>query len=397
MSSSESNQAKSKHGKNRANIMRERLNELCHEGELRAVREKERKGYPGYNRQQFYAPFEIEFEDGARWEIFSTTCWKDRYKQSEWDAFNLKQIDPRIEQCVISLSNTDAVTLDDARRENSKRENEEVYSFIDSVFIDEELFAAIEDRAYEVGGYTPGQISNKKGKRFERHVVKVLKSAKNLAKYQSGDSTLVGHDFGLFETMMQAWGLDARTIRRIEATDNVPRLSTGGKPKTDVIATVHFLNGSTETFTISCKHSKKDWVSVMQFDAQDLVEAADIDDPELVDALYIQQECGSRKQIELKYGYGPIKTLCELLPKYYEKMAQWIVGGVSHPTCKEQVAGWVLTRKARSDGSSLVHFVSVKEYIDEIRDIDGQYGTPFRWTYHGSGGKKQIQVKMPVL
>lgn len=391
------NKLKMEHGEYRIRSMTDRLEELVSYGEIASYGKKVRRGYEGYQDDQFYAPFEIVFEDGTLWEVFSTTCWKDRYKQSEWDAYNLKQIEPRIECCVISLSNLDSKTKRDAHRENDRRVSGRFYSFIDAVYTDAELFEAIEQRSYEIRELTIGQVSNKKGKKFEKRLVSVISSKDNYLRWREGNQLIVGDDYQMFSMIVERLGLDSRDIVELTATDDIPKLPTGGLPKTDVAILAKHLDGTVGTYTISCKRSGQPRVSVMQFDADDLIEAVGIVEDELKDSLRKQQECGSRSQLIARYGSVHAERLTSLLPKYVASITEWVLGGVLHPSDPIQVADWVLTQRDHVDAPSSVHFMGVGEYAKAIVDIKGQYGTPFSWTYHHAGEKRQIQLKIPIL
>ena len=89
------NADKSKHGTSAQNSLEDIL-DFCVKCEyLSGYQKNYRIGKPGYdNDKQFYVPFLVEFNDGEKWALFSTTSMRtDRIKGQQWDAFNLKQID----------------------------------------------------------------------------------------------------------------------------------------------------------------------------------------------------------------------------------------------------------------------------------------------------------------
>lgn len=74
------------------------LRDCLSEGYLAAVIKEYRIGRPGFsNPEQFYAPFLLQFNNRERWIVYSTTsCRTDRIKGQQWDADNLKNLDPSI-------------------------------------------------------------------------------------------------------------------------------------------------------------------------------------------------------------------------------------------------------------------------------------------------------------
>lgn len=391
------NKSKSLHGRNRAKSLTERFEALKSSDEIVDYRKNARYGRKGLLEDQFYAPFEVEFEGGAKWIVFSTTTWRDRMKCYEWDALNIREIDAGVERCLVSLSNTDEETKNAISRQQRLRREGKIFTFIDEVVSERGLFDAIEERSYAAKGLSLGQVSNSKGRKLEDHLARVMNSKDNLRRWKEGNELLVGCDFELFVDVTSKFGLDKNKVLSIAATCDIPKLPTGGKPKTDVAVTVSCDTGASETFTVSCKRSKNPKVSAMQFDAKDLVAAAGIVEPELIDALEKQQECGSRSQLTLKYGPEIAEVLESMLPKYVDEISRFVLGGVVNPSDEIQIAHWILSRRDREDGSSTVAFHSVPEYADAIKNLTGQYGTPFSWTYHTAGGRRQIQIKVPLL
>ena len=60
--------------------------------------ENYRIGKPDYkNQSQFLAPFMVEFSNGEKWILYTTTSMRtDRIKSHQWDVMNIKSIDKAI-------------------------------------------------------------------------------------------------------------------------------------------------------------------------------------------------------------------------------------------------------------------------------------------------------------
>ena len=93
-----SNAEKSRHGKSAQDSLSFILNRCKKLNYITDYAEEYRIGKEGYtNEKQFYAPFLIVFPDGTKWALYTTTSMRtDRIKGQQWDAVNLKEIDPQI-------------------------------------------------------------------------------------------------------------------------------------------------------------------------------------------------------------------------------------------------------------------------------------------------------------
>ena len=387
------NADKGERGKIRMDSLDQRLNELQKGGKIKSYEKKKRFTLEGYQSDQFYAPFEIEFDDGAKWEVFSSTSYKsDREKGNQWDAFNIKNIDSSVEYCYL-------VIFPDTEKERELIEHRNIklqrmFSPIDEIIDDSDFFDRLEKKSMNSRRKTLGQIHDEKGRTFEKRVALALSYKGNLKKLQ-GDPLQSGLDFDfLFTPIVNAFGLETERIITIEATDKIPKLPSGGSPKADIAVTVLFDNGSKEIRTISCKTSSKKTVSVHQYPAETFIKVLDIRDKRLQESLKKFQECGGYRALGNEYGEEYVDCLREELPKYNETLSLWVFGGFGGEANKplEQFAQYLLVR-AELDNEISIYPINtyVKKAI--ATDCRKPFNTPFQWTYASGSKGKSIQLK----
>ena len=390
------NANKNERGKIRMDSLDQRFSELKKDGKIKAFSKGKRFTLEEYQPQQFYAPFEIEFEDGTKWEIFSSTSYKsDREKGNQWDAFNIKNIDSNVEHCyLVIFSDTEE------ERESIKRRNiklQKMFSPIDAIIDDSEFFDRLEKKSMSSRGKTFGQIHDEKGRAFERRIVLALNHEGNLKKLQ-GDPLQSGLDFDFIYTpIIKAFGIEAERISTIEATDQIPKLPSGGDPKTDVAITVKFKDGSKEIKTISCKTSSKRTVSVHQYPVEAFINVLDIKDERLEKSLKKLQECGGYQSLGNDYGAEYVDYLCTELPKHNEALALWVFGGFGGEADKplEQFAQYLLIR---TELDNEINIYPIRAYVKRAIDSGCRkpFNTPFQWTYASGSKGKSIQLKSKI-
>lgn len=183
-----SNADKSKHGRSAQDSLATILKRCADAGYVVQVIAEYRIGKEGFsNSKQFYAPFLIIFADESKWALFTTTSMRtDRIKGQQWDAVNLKEIDPLITH--VYLIYPDGITdeiKDEFLRQNKKYANKEEYSIIDAIVSQNEISDMIE--AYAIKNKTFGQIKDIQGNSFESRVADILSFRQNL---ENGDTTM---------------------------------------------------------------------------------------------------------------------------------------------------------------------------------------------------------------
>lgn len=88
-----SNSDRTEHGKNAQDSLEAVMQHCLDLGYIKSITPNYRIGLQGYSDDtQFYAPFLIEFDNGNKWAIYSTTSMRDRFKGQLWDAYFLKRM-----------------------------------------------------------------------------------------------------------------------------------------------------------------------------------------------------------------------------------------------------------------------------------------------------------------
>jgi hypothetical protein len=390
-----SNVDKQQHGKNALRSIASTL-ELCKEnGYLTDIHKNYRIGKRGYtNKKQFYAPFLIEFSDGTKWAIFSTTSMRtDRIKGQQWDAVNLKELNTTIERFYLVYPD-ETPDKDLFEMQNSKYVSNVEYSAIDAIVSQDTLKCLIVDYANK--DKSGGQKKDILGKDFEVEVANILNYSDNLKILLTNDKTLVGNKFKLFKHIIDCFELEIDNIKGIHATadkNKIGVLPTGGSPKTDVLVKVEHADGSITYHTISCKRTSSTRVSIHQYKARDFANVLDPDDDELRELLEEFQIKGNMRD----FGEANCARLTEKLRPYREQLAYWALGGVGGGgDCETQWARFILCYD-NNDDTATVH--SLATYCDTLLHggYSGNFGTPFSWTLASGQRGKTIQLKCPIL
>ena len=91
------NQLKSLNGKLSKDSLGLLLSELLKQKVISSCTVEYRNGYIGYDANQFYAPYYIEFENREAWLLYSvSSIGSDRVNNQQWNAYHLKQISKNI-------------------------------------------------------------------------------------------------------------------------------------------------------------------------------------------------------------------------------------------------------------------------------------------------------------
>lgn len=363
-------------------------------GYIKSVTLNYRIGKPGYSdKNQFKAPYMIEFGDATRWIIFATTSIRDRVKEQYWEALNIKEIDPLIKAAYLvypdSISEKERNT---AEAKNRKIQTNAEYATLEGIVSQDAISNMIE--AYALKNKSKGQKLDAKGNNFESRVAATLSNSQNLQKWQSESDTIEGVHFEMFLKILTCFNLDKKTVSKIDATCDkriIGLLPSGGPAKTDVLVKVYSDKGIAY-FSISCKRSSLNSVSVHQYDADTFANVLDANNEELRALLNLFQEKGNRRDM----GEENSRRLTEVIKPYNKALSLWALGGVGGAgDPKKQWANYILTYN-NNDGSVSIH--TLNDYYELLvsNGTSGMFGTLFGWTYQGKRGTN-IQLKCKIL
>ncbi len=390
------NADKQQHGQSAQDSLENILKRCVDVGYLKCLHGNYRIGKVGYsNKAQFYTPFLIEFQDGSKWALFTTTSMRtDRIKGQQWDALNLKEIDNNISS--VYLVYPDGIPhagKAEFVRQNNKYVNHEEYSAIDAVVSQDEICNMIEE--YAIKDLSTGQIKDIQGNSFENRIAAILSYAQNLYKWKNDTATIEGMHYDVFENIVNCFELDTAHTQSISATSDkkvIGRLPSGGNPKTDVLVTVKKDDGTTDNFTISCKRSSDKSVSVHQYTADAFADVLDQQNARLRHLLKLFQESGSLSA----FGEANCEALTTEIAPYINKLSLWVLGGQGGDGNPEtQCADYILTYD-NNDSSASIH--RIRNYCEKIATLtSGNFGTPFSWTYPSKRRGESIQLKCKIL
>ncbi len=353
-----------------------------------------RKGFK--NTKQFYAPFLIAFDDKTEWVLFTTTSMRtDRIKGQQWDALNLKEIDDHISH--VYLVYPDEVSDKDRAefvRQNRKYENNTEYSIIEAIVSQEQVSTMIE--AYALRNKSEGQIKDAQGNDFENRVASILSYKLNFEKWKNDDQSLAGMHYDMYLKILKCFALNKSSVSKIEATADkkrIGKLASGGNPKTDILVLVTDEKNAIHNYTISCKRTSGQSVSVHQYEANAFADVLDENNQTLRALLLEFQRCGSLEQ----FGKDNEKALTIEMRPYLRKFVLWVLSGkFGKGSSAIQEADYILTY---DNNLGSAHIMEIEKYADRLLsgEVRGNFGTPFSWTYPSKRRGKDIQLKCKII
>lgn len=367
-----------------------------------SINKKYQVGYPGY-LPQFRMEYEIIFNDfdGEKWLVQPTSSIRsDRAKKVEFDAQNIRILDKKVNR--IYLVAPDSLNSDDIR--SLKNYSTNIHSGKYKSFLTDVL--TIFDLGNEILYYSTSKIATSKrsnilGKFAEEFIVFLLNDSNNFIlwnDYNNNFRTTKSFTFDKYKTILESFGLvhGRDKIFTIYASTNIPKLSNGGLPKTDIIVYLSLSNTAYIVRKISVKNTDKTEVTVHQGNVVDIIAAIEtfnktnISIP-LRDALIDQQKYGGINDLK-KFASSSYNTLNTELSKYNKELVAFSIFGECSPQTftSSQVADSILYYRNFQIFDKSTY---ISDYIEKYAS-NGQYGTPFKWTFQKSTDKgKRVQLK----
>lgn len=140
------NQLKSINGQISKNSLSMQLQTLQASGVISFCSMEYRNGYVGYDTQQFYAPFYIEFQNGEGWLLFSSNSIRnDRMNNQQWNSLHLKRIAQNITRSYLVIPDDIANNIKEKKIASSyqKKITGSMYSSIEDVCYQSEIIDMI--------------------------------------------------------------------------------------------------------------------------------------------------------------------------------------------------------------------------------------------------------------
>lgn len=382
---------KNKHGANGMSSLEQMIETLKARDYICSSQRKYRVADPEYGDDQFYFQFLIEFQDKEQWLLHSTTSIRDRIAEQQWHSEHIKRLNEYVKKAyVVVPDELDKKEKGIAESYNRKIQEGHILSAIDGVISFQDAYREIEHKA--TGLMDPGQAKAKLGLHFEEKLVDALNNDQNLQLWKNQSTTATGYLYKLFIDVMHAVNVSPNEVLFLKASSQIPKLPSGGSPKTDVYLEIEMLSGR-KSFTFSCKRSTEDRVSVHEYTANAFANVLNPEDGELRTLLAEFQEVGGVRAM------NPIRAelLEKRLRRYSHALSEWVLGGIGGEGDKKvQWASHIITV---NENSNTYKVASIDDYITECErnGIEGQLGTLFQWTYPSGGKGKRIQLKGKMI
>lgn len=386
------NEEKQLHGQNGITSLEQMVETLKNRDYIVEYTKNYSIGDPEKDDKQFKSQFMIEFQDSDEWLLHSTTTIRDRIKQQQWDFSNIKRLNAYVKKGYVVVP--DGMDPDEQKKATQYNEsivNGKIVSAVDGVVTLSEAYSLVEHKGAEL--LSSGKAHAILGLHFEEKIADAINNRQNFEKWNGDDPLAVGYLYNLFSGLVEKFDLNPNSVRKLTATTKIPKLESGGSPKTDVLIVAYFVDGSRKNYTISCKRSNAKSVSMHEYTADDFASVLNPSDMELREYLLEFQKAGGITEL----GKQKAEELEEILSQYNEKLTRWVLageGGEGDPDTQ-----WAQYIMLLDDESGAVSIYTINEYIIHLEEqgAKGQLGTYFAWTYPSSGKGKRIQLKGKMI
>lgn len=390
------NQIKNESGKQVKILVSEMLDALKNElGINIEIQEGYSTGYPNKDKQ-FKMDFLVKFSDfdNELWLIKSTNSIRDRIYGTEFFAQNIRLIEEKVKNIYVVVPDSISRAEMKNKTNYSAKINGTTYtSFLTDVLTVNELRQKIVEKAAQ--NIAQGLRANILGNDAEKSIVNLLNDIKNKTlwnDYHNSQQTVKSSTYHIYKEVLEKFNLEEGVDEIVEviATDNIPLLSNRGKPKTDVSVTIKTTTTEFDK-NISIKNTREKTVSIHEGSVSDLISALKLSDTDPISKSLLDfQKVGSKKNLIASHPDSAI-TLDEKLKLYNKELIEFFIFGLNSPLVnnKIQIVDLIMfTNKFaiwnRED--YITHYIA--EYSEQ-----GQFGTPFKWTYPSKKRGHKIQIK----
>lgn len=386
------NTEKSNRGISGQENLKELIESLCDKDYIVSYVEDYRDGYKGFDEKQFFFQYRIEFSNHECWLLHSTTSIRsDRMNIQQWNAEHLKRLNGYVKKAFVVYPNGLPEKEEKiAKSYQRKLADARAYSAVDGVFCQSEMYARVERYALELMG-SKGKALAARGVNFEKWIVEILNNQDNYSKWKNGNDIQTGYMYDVYRSFIESMDLNRSQVVGIVATNDIPKLPTGGQPKTDILITVDTYEGEF-VFTYSCKKTCKDWISAHEYSADQFIDTLQVREEELASAIIEFQQCGSIERMQK----SSVETMACRMMAYNERLNKWVLGG--NGGSGDPNTQWAQYLVTYNENTSEIKISSIDEYIEAARKrgYSGNFGTMFKWTYPSGGLGKKIQLKMRI-
>lgn len=387
----EENINKSLHGAKGIEALDNMVNTLQELGYIKIIKKNYSIADPDFGEAQFKFQYLIEFRDKEQWILQHTTSIRDRINCQQWHSENIKRLNPDVKKAYVVVP--DELNQAEWRKVSNyhnKIAMRSIYSAIDGVFPLGTAYYMIEQKAASL--LPDGTAYAKLGLGFEDKLAGVMGDKQNFEKWKYNATTSTGYLYPLYLDILKILGLKKEEVITLKATSDIPKLPSGGPPKTDVLLYAETVQGM-KNYTFSCKRSNSSWVSVHEYTADAFARVLNPDDIHLKELLYEFQQAGGAKAM----GVQKAEEFGNCIKRYSDVLSKWVIGGEGGEGDRNtQWAEYIIIFNEKQNIYS-IH--TVEGYIEECKrqDVKGQFGTLFKWTYPSKGKGKRIQLKGRIL
>ena len=384
------NESKMLHGIDGKKVFNYAVIKLAEFDLFKSVEESPKYTDPEYpdDKERFSASYVVTLANDENIMLFTTTSIRDRIKQQQWEAHNIKQIEDDV--IYAWLVTPDDSTYGGPEAIVAKINSGRTRSALDRVMtIDEFCDGVLEAYRPTVSS---GVYGDKAGKVFEGIFELIMSCEGNLAQYndETDASKKVKFRYGVFHDAMELLGINPGEVAEIEATRDIPPLPSGGKPKTDVLLNLKFADGRTRRCTFSCKNTGADSIQVCQFRADECADVLDKDNARLRKGLRGFQRVGNARDMD----ESDRAMLADEIGDYLEEFLLWCIGGYGTlGATDDQCAEFLVARNSETKDIVFHKTQALCAHVAETARANVGFGTGLSWTYQGTRGES-IQVKI---
>lgn len=388
--SSEENSIKAQHGVKAKRTLDYVVRELESYGALSSHEDSPAYGYDDHDKMQFKADKSVTTAGGEKCILYSTNSIRsDRVKGQQWDAYNIKQIDNKVEYAYIIIPDEDALKGSVSFRE--KMRNGEMFTAIDDILTVDEFYER------EIARYgqrlNSGVRHDLEGRKFEELFCSILSSQENLNRF-NGVGNDIGFLYEIFYKTMRAIEVEPEDVSSINATTSIPKLPSGGSPKTDVAAKIQFEGGGQRIVTFSLKDSSSNYVSVHQYSADAFADVLDANNETLRELLNEFQSAHNARDMR----DGAAMQLKNELKPYLLDLDRWVFSGRGAEGVQAIQCAQYLVTKVKGTSNIEVHDIdSYCRAQESLNNGEKGSGTIFQWTYASGQAGKSIQLKARII
>ena len=359
-------------------------------------------------KEEFCPHFVLETLDEKLIFVFVSSSFRNcRRKISYYDMDGIKahpEISKNIVSSIFLIGKSEKSFTDFCKR----TQNGEQYCPFDLVSLVEEFYddflSEFEDdfelqKELKEDPAGLGSTRGRAGYQYERELVKILNNANHLLEYKRSKRSSTREFNEIIQFICHKYCIEPSRIKKIEATDTIPRLRTGGPAKTDIACKVISDKGTISTTFSVKKTTSGSQISCHERTAEDFLKVLELDENDRL-AQYITgfEKGGSEKGLQKKEGFSR-NEFHKVYEDHREKLAQWALKGQHEPahnlTSPDlQIAENIFIKCVDNDKL-------ICEKLDDhikglmVNKIENTWDV-FGWTYPSKRRGKRIQLKLKL-